>query len=212
MIAGLVVALAIVASIYVSLAYGPVAIRQVPGIDKRQSPQALIFTPVSAAAPASAIIIFPANLVAPSEYGQLAQTLAQRTGQPVVVAAPKFRLEAFAPDIAALERYYPKVTRWTFIGHSAGAAAACKSSSDPGVRAPVRIILLAGYCRRSTEQPSLAILAIGDPFIPFGRHRQAGATTMGLQTSDHFFPVSKHSHAAAYDRTVDLLTAWISRS
>jgi hypothetical protein len=158
---------------------------------------------------AEGVILFPANFVSPEQYSQLAHDITLISRQPVYVARPKLRIEPWGIDIQTVHEHNPTIKTWTYIGHSAGAAAACRASLDNRLPKPHQVIIIAGYCNKSGGPSSVHSLARDDPWVNYGKHREDGHQMHTVYSGDHFFITNAYASPSIYNEALKLILHYV---
>lgn len=177
--------------------YRSVSITPPPGISVSKTKVAIIVRPNGSAGLHDAVVVFPANLVHPSQYQQFAFDLSAALRRPVLIVKPTLRLENFAPSSAAIQHALPAVQRWNYIGHSAGAAAACRAAAN--AERPHIIVTIAGYCAKPHLMTE-AFFLTNDSILRRGQHGSTAAHPTNLAGSDHFFVTNHAVNSVAYQQ------------
>lgn len=138
------------------------------------------------------IILFPANGIHPSQYFLLASDLRNALRMPVYVLSPTLRNEWFDSRIGTLPN--GRVSNWILIGHSAGAAAACRDAESIQ---PKAIIAINGYCKHKTKVAVHAIGSTKDQLIPCAKVSRYHAQSDCIDAGGHFSITERSNDTSA---------------
>ena len=188
------------------LAYGPPGNPQLPGVKIEEKNRIISFNSETSAA-RQGVIIYPANLVSPWQYQDIAAELAHM-GQRVFILDPSWRFTSFGPQILGqLQELNPDIKQWILIGNSAGASLACKDkAANPHIYSEV--IVVNGYCKNLEFKPKLAIFGSDDRFIRAASHASQAQRSETVE-GGHFILTdrnkSRQGHAQAIYMILQLI-------